>query len=192
MQITDNALPTIEFKKILNYFTSEAPDWKFVTNVTHGSVGDYKHGKSQWGFACSIYDSGKGIGRNSTEIVKDKFALNLLEPVIMDKTKLLRVRVGMIVNAGPDDAHNPHIDQSYINHISQIYNLTASDAPTNIFEEYGPDEKYDNYKPEEFTIKMQSKPEPNRMLVFDGFHWHSSSHVYGTEVRISVNINYAN
>jgi|TARA_B110000908_G_scaffold54932_1_gene66929 hypothetical protein len=189
MQITDNALSPIEFKKILNYFTSEAPDWKFVTNVTHGSVTE--HGRDKWGFACSIYDCGNGIGRNSTEKIIDRTALKIIEPIIIDKNKLLRVRVGMIINVGPDEPHNPHIDQHGIEHLTQIYYLTASDALTNVFEEYGLDEKYKTYKPEDFTIKMQSKPEPNRMLVFDGFHWHSSSHVYGPEVRISVNINYA-
>jgi hypothetical protein len=191
MQITDNALSPVEFKTILNYFTSEAPNWKFVTNVTHGSVGNYAHGREQWGFACSIYDSGKGIGRNSTEEIKDRTALKIIEPIIIDKNKLLRVRVGMILNTGPDKPHTPHIDQPSIEHWSQLYYLTSSDAPTNIFEEYGPDEKYNAFKHEDFTIKFQSKPEPNRMVVFDGWHWHSSSHVHGPEMRLSVNINYA-
>lgn len=189
MQITDNALPLVEYKTILNYFTSEAPNWKFVTNVTHGSVGE--HGRDKWGFACSIYDCGDAVGRNPTEEIIDRLAMKVIEPIIMDKTKLLRVRAGMILNVGPDAPHNPHIDQPGIEHLTQIYYLTASDAPTNVFEEYGLDEKYSTYKPEDFTIKAQSKPEPNRMLVFDGFHWHSSSRVHGPEVRITLNINYA-
>lgn len=182
MQIIDNALPNIEYKKIFQYFTSEEPDWHFMSNITYGFE-HHKHEPTSWGFACSISHC-KGE-------VQDPYAFKLLQPLIIDKEKLLRIRCGFIVNVGPGKPHTPHIDQPGIDHITQLYYLTASDAMTNVFEECGNDPKYDDYKPEDFTLKFQCKPEPNRMFIFDGEHWHSSSPVTGNEARLVLAINYA-
>jgi|SaaInl6LU_22_DNA_1037377.scaffolds.fasta_scaffold17495_3 hypothetical protein len=182
MQIIDNALETIEYKKILQYFTSEEPQWHFMSNITYGYEHP-KHDKTSWGFACSV--------SHGKDDVQDKYAYKMLQPLIMDKDRCMRIRCGFIVNVGPNKPHTPHIDQPQVEHLTQLYYLTASDAVTNIFEEYGTDEKYDSYKPEDFTIKHTSKPEPNRMCIFDGMHWHSSSPVMGKEARLCVSINYA-
>lgn len=187
MQITDNALPTIEYKKIANYLMSEDPNWSFVKNVTFGS----HRNSGSWGFAFSVFDSGAVPGRNDTELMQHRFAYNILKPLIIDESKLLRVRVGMIVNVGPEDAHDPHIDQTDMPHWTQLYYVTGGDAHTNVFKEYGYTEEYKKYKPEDFTLEFQCKPEPNRMFMFDGYHWHSSSHVFGSELRIVVANNYA-
>ena len=137
-----------------------------------------------------MFHSGKNIGDGSPRI-DDRVAYRLLQPLIIDKEKLIRIRCGLIVNAGPEAPHPPHIDQPAIEHYTQLYYLTGSDAMTNVFEEYGNDPKYANYKPEDFTIKFQCKPEPNKMFIFDGYHWHSSSHVNGNEMRLVLSINYA-
>lgn len=182
MQITDNALPTVDHKKIFQYFTSEAPTWNFMSNVTFG----YNHSKyepTSWGFACSVFRCG--------EEPDSREALQILRPIIFDREKLIRIRVGFIVNAGPNKPHSPHIDQPWCDHWTQLYYLTASDAVTNVFEEYGVDEKYSDYRPEDFNVKSQCKPEPNRMCIFDGMHWHSSSPVRGNEARLVVSANYA-
>mgnify|MGYP006165424083 CR=1 FL=1 len=186
MQITDNALNAIEFKMLLKYFTSELPTWRFLTNVTHG----YK-GKTQtsWGFTCNVF--GRKKSESDLHSINDKHAFKLLQPLILDKKKLIRIRCGLIASNGPKELHTPHVDQPYLDHITQIYYLTASDAPTNIFEELGPNDNYDNYEPSDFTLKYQSKPEPNKMIIFDGKHYHSSSHVYGDELRLALTFNYA-
>jgi hypothetical protein len=182
MQIIDNALPNVEYKKIFQYFTSEEPVWHFMSDITFG-FDHPKHVPTAWGFACSIAHAGMDI--------EDRYAYRLLQPLIMDEEKLLRIRCGFIMNVGPGKPHSPHIDQPTQEHITQLYYLTASDGVTNVFEEYGDDPKYDNYKPEDFTIKFQCKPEPNRMFIFDGGHWHSSSPVTGNEARLVLSINYA-
>jgi hypothetical protein len=189
MQITDNALSIVDHKKIVHYFKSEDPCWRFVRNVTYGT--QPYHDQNSWGFACSIYDSGPAIGRNSAELIPNKFAYNLLKPLIIDESKLLRIRVGLIVNVGPEGPHTPHIDQPNLEHYTQIYYMTDGSAPTNIFEEYGPDPKYNEYKPEDFTLKFQCEPKANRVFMFDGYYWHSSSHVFGKEMRLAAAINYA-
>tara|TARA_B110000977_G_C10741050_1_gene363036 strand:+ start:20 stop:607 length:588 start_codon:yes stop_codon:yes gene_type:complete len=194
MQITDNALNVIEFKMLLKYFTSEAPIWRFLTNVTHGYTNEPQ---KSWGFACDIFNCGdKFDGLPGTQaiaqpIIGDKVAFKLLKPLIINKEKLMRIRCGLIVNIGPREPHIPHIDQPGTEHWTQMYYLTSNDSPTNIFEEYGLDPKYDNYKPEDFTLKFQSKPEPNRMFTFDGYHYHSSSCVSDNKMRLALTFNYA-
>ena len=189
MQITDNALTTVQFKTLLKYFTSEAPAWRFMTNITHGSDGNTQ---DSWGFSCNVFSSIKAESGllPLTPLINDKQAYKLLKPLIINKEKLMRIRCGLIISNGPKELHIPHIDQPGVDHITQIYYLTASDAGTNIFEEVGPDSKYDHYKPSDFTLKHQSKPEPNKMIIFDGKHYHSSSHVYGNEIRLALTINY--
>ena len=185
MQITDNALSNIDYKKIYQYFTSEMPNWHFMPgindNVNRTEQPKYK--PTSWGFSCNI--------SNTIADIKDKHAYRLLEPLILNKEKLVRIRCGFIVNVGPSKLHRPHIDQPLIKHITQLYYLTDSDAVTNVFEEYGNDSKYDSYKPEDFTVKFLCKPEKNRMFIFDGMHWHSSSPVLGKEARLVLSINYA-
>lgn len=190
MQITDNYLSNIQYRQIFTYFTSEDPIWRFMTNVTYGMAKPHPT-RDSWGFSCNIFDSGDASPMVDRGGIYDRIAYKLVQPLILNKEKLTRIRCGLIVNAGPDAPHTPHIDQPHMEHYTQLYYLTASDGPTNVFEEYGPDPKYDNYKPEDFTLKFQSKPEPNRMFLFDGYHYHSSSHVYGNEVRIALTLNYA-
>ena len=198
MQIIDNYVSTLAHKKLLYYYSSDKPSWKFMTNVTFGiqPIFNIKNGKeiykkrrqASFGFSSDVFDSGNESNESS---ITNQEAFELCKPIIINREKLLRIRVGMIVNSGPEDPHDPHIDQPHKEHWTQLYYLTASDGPTNVFEEYGPEDKYIDYNHDQFTLKFQSKPEPNRSFIFDGFHWHSSSHVYGPEVRIALTLNYA-
>lgn len=172
-----------------------------MANVTFGTAPMYNYdtGKeiyenrrqSSWGFSSNVFDWSDDCPAAKDGGIYNKEAFELCKPIIINREKLTRIRVGMIVNSGPEDSHDPHIDQPHMEHWTQLYYLTASDGPTNVFEEYGPEDKYHAYNHDQFTLKFQSKPEPNRSFLFDGFHWHSSSHVYGPEVRIALTLNYA-
>ena len=86
--------------------------------------------------------------------------------------------------------NTPHVDNKWWDSYSMIYYVNSADGDTIIFnEEYGPDVKE---KPEEFTIKQRILPQHNRIVIFKGTHYHTSSNPIKSDHRIVLNTTFYN
>lgn len=70
------------------------------------------------------------------------------------------------------DAH--HIDY-YKRHLSILYYVLDADGDTVIFENmYHPNDKKVP-EPDELKVKKQVTPKQGRVVIFDGYHWHTAT-----------------
>ena len=110
---------------------------------------------------------------------------------------LIRIRVGLITPQILHTIHVPHVDYDTPHKTCLLY-LNDSDGDTLIYKEkykldqhLNSQEYYNtNLKHKNMNIMYKSTPIANKMVIFDGFHYHSSSTPTNTSARFVININY--
>ena len=114
----------------------------------------------------------------------------------VDVKTLIRLRCGMFLRSDKNYIHPPHVDHD-IDHLTAILYLNDSDGETIIYKEkfdssLGLDArdylhtKLQNNVTEDFRVT----PKANRMVIFDGLTYHSSSSPVNTDRRIAMNCNF--
>ena len=101
-------------------------------------------------------------------------------------SEILRVR--MIMNTITDKSYltGAHTDQS-IPHKTALLYMDDADGDTVIYKErYEPGEP----EPEIFTVIGEVNPKKNRLLIFDGLHYHAGTTPTKVARRVIMNINY--
>lgn len=129
-----------------------------------------------------------------------------LESIGLNLVNLIRIRAGMITYKNNASFHYPHIDMLFP-HFNALLYLTTCNAPTRIYNEtYNFDYKRNmrrmtsNLRPEVefmhekfngiFSTKCEVDSVENRMVVFYGSHYHSSSVPVDATNRIVINYNF--
>jgi hypothetical protein len=107
---------------------------------------------------------------------------------------LLRIRIGLITNTDKTVIHTPHIDFPFKHKTALLY-LNDTDGDTYIWK----DKYNESIDKTEFDNFVRSKncelldkvsPKENRLVVFDGFNYHSSSSPTTCNKRVVVTFNY--
>lgn len=122
--------------------------------------------------------------------------------ILEDKTgvpfnSMIRMRLGLFTKRmNGTETHRPHVDYRF-EHTVALYYLTDSDGPTHLYNERRDAEPFENFvegpqvpPPEEFTLQTTVEPKKNRLLLFDGLQYHSSSSPQNHNHRIALNINF--
>ena len=111
---------------------------------------------------------------------------------------IYRVRFGLIVKSHMNKIHGPHVDH-HLPHKTGLVYLNDSDGDTYFYNNYyKPElnnglsqfEYYQKYIKEHLHIIKSVVPKSNRMVLFDGYQYHSSSSPTETQFRIVMNFNY--
>jgi hypothetical protein len=108
---------------------------------------------------------------------------------------LMRIRVGLITVTQKPLVHGAHIDFEYPHKTGLLY-INESDGDTIFYEN-----RYDPMsgvlsasfiRDPKTKLKIQTRvpPEPNKLILFDGYQYHSSSTPNKTARRIVLNFNY--
>lgn len=110
----------------------------------------------------------------------------------MNIDKLLRIRFGILHRDIEQIVNSPHIDNPVEEHIVGLYYLNDTDGTTKIWKE-----THTNWgkQPKSFTLDKvnlmeEVKPKANRMVLFEGKHFHSSTLPTETQLRYTVNYNF--
>lgn len=123
-------------------------------------------------------------------------ALSALEKTGQNIDKIIRVRLGLHTISPQSFVGGPHVDQETEHQTALIY-LDNSDGNTIIY-----DQKYDTtsgqglYEYYQKTLKgmlsvnTEITPCANKMIWFNGLHYHSSSSPTTARIRRTININY--
>jgi len=86
--------------------------------------------------------------------------------------------------------NTPYVDSRWWDSYSMIYYVNSADGDTIIFnEEDGPDAEI---RPRDLTIKQRITPVHNRIVLFKGTHYHTSSNPIKSEHRIVMNTTFLN
>lgn len=120
--------------------------------------------------------------------------LNIGDAIGVDVKQVVRIRIGCITKTPETVVHSPHIDSSFPHYTALLY-LNDSDGETIIYNETFPFSEnsitHDEYaKNLNFTEMEKHFPEFNKVVVFNGAHYHSSSSPTIANRRIVVTMNF--
>lgn len=117
-------------------------------------------------------------------------ALNKLSLSI---SKLIRIRAGLSTRTPIPITHGAHVDWDNF-HMSAIYYVNDSDGDTIFYEEQRDENLGINSKDwsskRNFTVKQTVTPKADRMVIFNGLNYHSSSTPCKNDYRVILNFNW--
>jgi len=199
-KIIDDYLTPTQFKLLKAHALSQKVSWQFLKNVTNNKHIKSNFSEDSWrpGMAHSIYMlDGITPENEGMDDVHDEVLWSLIQPLInYNLGTVMRAKLGFMFGCVNKDfqIHNAHVDWNEP-HVTQLYYLTNSSAPTYLYKEkqMEPNTQEDFYVPshEELTVLEECEHKENSCLFFDGRHYHASSSSLKPEIRINININYA-
>jgi len=187
LTIIDNFLPVNEHLKLLNYMTSQEFPWFYMSHASR-APGSFIPENAIETFAMTHSIHSKEDGMTSYTI--DNFApfLNALEKHYNNTIEIFRVRAGLKTPKQGFTEQNyniPHVDY-FFPHTTAVYYVNDSDGDTVMF-----NQEFNTFpEPTEFTIQQRTKPQANRIILFNGLQYHTASNPINTDTRIILNINF--
>jgi hypothetical protein len=190
MKVIDNALSKLVFGKLQSHITSWMFPWYWGRRVDDSDMDNL----FLYGWSHGLFDNGQPT---------DKEWANLETAVLaaLDSTgqKIKAIhRVRLVLNTTADDnyVNGPHVDFQNPHYTALLY-INDADGPTEIYNEvYDPlsgldaREHYEILK-DKLTLLSSVEPKENRLVYFNGLHYHSGTTPKVTARRIVLNINYS-
>ena len=191
MRIIDNAVP----KSLFNHVVQKVKKLPFYFIETTALLAD-EPALNNSSFHHTVFAANSG-GILSQDFFTLEAAIMVAFESCNEKiNNLNRIRIGLIAPQVTYTIHTPHIDCDMPHKTCLLY-LNDSDGDTLIYKEkYTLDqhlnsrEYYNKNLNKNMNILYRSTPVANRMVMFDGFHYHSSSTPTNTPARFVININY--
>jgi len=119
--------------------------------------------------------------------------IKALDSLKLPISKLIRIRAGLSTRTPQTITHGPHVDWDD-SHMSAIYYVNDSDGDTIFYKEFRDETLSVNSrewsKGRNFTIDNTVKPKADRIVIFDGLRYHSSSTPCNNDYRIIINYNW--
>ena len=185
IHIIDDFLPEKYYNEIEKIIKDNTQfPWYYVPNITYTS--NLKNQVNTPGFSTSIIDETHPVMKYSQFILP--FALHIAGTV---GGEVLRVKANMTLPT-KTKGNDAHID-SNSPHYAGVLFVGESDGDTIIYQETV---NYDELDPsipptvpDKLTPLERVSPKPNRLVLFDGSHWHSGeAPTSGSRVLLNVNI----
>ena len=185
IKVIDNFINAAYYKTlengILTSFGSGMP-WYWNSCISGGD-------SNLFGFSHSLYDAGKPTS-SAYEFLLPMFIQAKEET---DAKVFLRARADMTVTSGEQITYEPHIDMPEHNeHINTIFYIGDSDGDTIIYKEkFYPSIPYVEPKlPKTLTEENRVTPKANRLVIFNGEHWHTGQSPKEHNRRVIINLNF--
>jgi hypothetical protein len=123
----------------------------------------------------------------------ESILLKALDELKLPISKLIRIRAGMSTRTPFSFVHGAHTDWDN-NHMSAVYYVNDSDGDTIFYKEKRDQNlninSFEWSKDKKFTIDQTVSPKSDRIVVFDGLTYHSSSTPVDNNYRIIINFNW--
>lgn len=178
------------FQELKTEIFSDGFPW-FYTGTTLGENTE-KTDKFNYSFFHNAYfhDDGYSVVGEKLEYA----ILDCLNYINFPISRMLRIRLGLITVTEHTIVHTPHIDFPFEHKTGLLY-LNDSDGDTILY-----NERYDTSRDKsEYDQKIRNRekeiittftPKENKLAIFDGLLYHSSSSPTKTDRRVVVNFNY--
>ena len=187
--VVDDIVSIEQQRKLLETFLSEKVTWKFSRDIAGGNYyprPGFGHGlfynekpHSKWFELVLpiIENSLKAVYENTGE--KADYRL--------EKSRAF-MQIPLRNVSGPE-YDNHHID--FIEpHLAVLYYVCDADGDTVLFENvYHPQDNTSAPEPSELIEKARITPKMGRVVIFDGYHWHTATQPKEAEVRCVINSN---
>jgi hypothetical protein len=178
-----NFLPLDEFNGTFGTIRNNtAFPWFYSKNTAYDDTRENEDTINLWDFSFSnnLYIDGKPesfVGERSVDLLKkicQHFNLKLKE--------VIRIRAGLITRTPTPITHNPHVDYTFP-HCTALFYLSTCNGFTTLYNQKWPN---DTVLTEMTTVMT----EENKVIVFDGLQYHSSTSQTDTKQRIVINFNF--
>jgi hypothetical protein len=176
MKIIDNFLTLRYADLIEEQLNSTEQEWYFNKNISYLDSGK----NLNYGFSFHLYRTDTGFSTTNLTIFLRPLLLQIQDTVNSDT--LLRGRVDMTVATGVEVKHDPHVDIPNVPNTTTIYYVSDSDGDTVVYNE--------TRESAEYTVKDIVTPKKNRLLIFDGSHYHTGHSPMQHPNRILINANF--
>ena len=188
--VYDDIIPVEQQEKIKGELMGNNFPWFFVPDITGGHSRD-----EHPGFSRNFLRAGE-LNPNTTEAhvemlgilidasmkkIKEKTGVKGDYSVFSSRT-FLQLPLST-VKGGEYDAH--HVDL-FDEHFALLYYVCDADGDTVIFDQMYSKENPDPPKLSELTEKTRVTPKQGRMVIFDGFYWHTGTQP-SNNVRCVIN-----
>ena len=190
MKVYDDILPKVLIKKIQDLILHEGTPWTFNT-TTYKNATNNLYGYS-WGHIALDHTGPKTAAADALHTS----ILIALEKAEVPVKEIYRIRLGLLTVSSERHINDPHIDIDTPHTTGLIY-LNDADGATVLYEnKYNINSKLNGGQYFEKVVKPNLKvaheiePKANRMVLFDGLTYHSSSTPTTVPRRVVVNFNF--
>lgn len=188
-QVVSDVLPVQYADAIEQDLQQSDFPWYYLDDVTNN-----RYGKN-YGFTNLLYNNGH-ILNDYYKFFKPAI-FQIAESVNVTIQNILRVRIGFLLPTALGNLPNtPHVD-FYWPHLTACYYVNDSDGDTIIYDktidqvgsEYNDATVKNFVESSKFNPMLKCEPEKNKVLVFDGKQFHSSSNPSKNK-RLVITINW--
>jgi len=187
--VIDDVVSSEKQLKIKDIFLSEKVQWKFSRDIAGGNY------YPRPGFGHGLFNNG------ATQSQWFELIMPIIENSLRTVYKLTgekgdyrleKSRAFMQIplrNVSGPEYDNHHID--FIEpHLAVLYYVCDADGDTVLFENvYHPQNNTSAPEPSELIEKARITPKMGRVVIFDGYHWHTATQPKEAEVRCVINSN---
>ena len=198
----NNVLSKTLFNKLKTYLCSDTVPWYYSDNSAYGPsslteniLTDEERKKYLYHSSFAHLPFANGSSNSPQSLLFETCVLSALDKAEVEVEKLLRIRAGLILGSPNPVVHAPHVDLEFPHKTALLY-MTSCNGETLIYNEKCDfNLKQDMFKQiqklnNQFTVKDTIKSEENKLVVFDGAHFHSSSNPSDVSSRIVLTINF--
>lgn len=186
----NDALSPTVFEKVKQLtFGGEVPWYATMTDYYSMEPNKYSHSWAHF----AVFD-GKSMSPLGDTLMMAAFMA--LDKAGQNVDKIFRIRLGLHSISPQSFTGGPHVDYDS-NHMVGLLYLNDSDGDTKLYREtYNPAANMDTYRyfaevhGGRATVAETSTPQANKLICFNGMHYHSSSSPTTVAKRIVMNINY--
>jgi hypothetical protein len=180
IKIIENFLPNAIFNRIKGVVNSHHFKWGRYENIVGTSVQQPPY-KTVDGFSNTV-----DIWNHKETGVFLPLMDCVAEEIGVSPVEIIRTYVNLTTpqyNWKPEDIAYPHVDDIAPHSVSLFY-IDNADGDTILFDNFGPDMNQD------FKIHTKIRPEPNKLVIFNGSRFHSGNPPLTSRKRIVVNMNF--
>jgi hypothetical protein len=116
-----------------------------------------------------------------------------LERLNLSISKVIRIRAGLTTRTPYPVIHSPHVDWDN-HHMTAVYYVNDSDGDTIFYKEKRDESlsvnSHEWSKNRKFTVDQTITPVADRMVVFNGLNYHSSTTPCNVDYRLVINFNW--
>lgn len=190
-KIIDNAVPELLFKKLQGFFSSNEIGWFWSAASAHNSEepGDYDYSFANW----ILSPQGQRHDPAFTLCYTTFYAM--MSGHYENDLEITRVRAGMETAQPETKIAPPHVD-SHLPHMVALLYLNDSDGPTYLHNKRAilgeGEESVEDVSLKDLDLKKSIKVDckENRLIIFNGNQYHSSTKQSTPARRMALNYNF--
>lgn len=164
--------------------------WSYIRSTAYNQ---YEQPKKPYdpSWVCMMYNHEEVI--NPLMYLAQSILLKALYEQNMSISKLIRIRAGLTTRTPYPVIHAPHVDWDN-EHMTALYYVNDADGDTVFYNETrDPNLDISSFewgKDKQFTVAQTVTPKADRLVIFDGSRFHSSTTSCNTDYRLIINYNW--